>query len=80
MINNVLRKYLDIFVVTYFDNILVYFKIFEEHVGYVEKVLDCFKEKQLKLKLEKCKFYRRKKRYVNQSEETINGKKIENTY
>ena len=31
-INNVLRKYLNVFVVVYLNNILVYSKTYEEHV------------------------------------------------
>jgi hypothetical protein len=38
-INNVLRKYLDVFVVVYLDNILVYLKTYDEHVQDVRKVL-----------------------------------------
>ena len=38
-INNVLRKYLDVFVVVYLDNILVYSKTYDDHVRDVRKVL-----------------------------------------
>jgi hypothetical protein len=38
-INNVLRKYLDVFVVVYLDNILVYSKTYDEHIRDVRKVL-----------------------------------------
>jgi hypothetical protein len=35
LVNNVLRAYLDITVVAYLNNILVYSKTLEEHVTYV---------------------------------------------
>ena len=37
-INNVLRKYLDVFVVVYLDDILVYSKTKKKHVKHVTKV------------------------------------------
>ena len=39
MINNVLREYLDIFVVVYFNDILIFLEHFEEHKEHVHKVL-----------------------------------------
>jgi hypothetical protein len=38
-INNILRKYLDVFVVVYLDNILVYLKTYDDYVRDVRKVL-----------------------------------------
>jgi hypothetical protein len=39
LINNTLKGYLDIFYITYLDDILIYFKILEQHIKYVKKVL-----------------------------------------
>jgi hypothetical protein len=55
LINNVLRTHLDITVVAYLNNILVYSKTLEEHKVYVRQVLDCLALADLYLKLEKCK-------------------------
>jgi hypothetical protein len=55
LINNVLRTHLDITVVAYLDNILVYSKTLEEHKVYVRQVLECLAKADLRLKLEKCK-------------------------
>jgi hypothetical protein len=41
LINNVLRTYLDIFVVVYLDNIPIYSATLEEHVEHVKIVLRC---------------------------------------
>ena len=46
-INNVLRKYLDIFVVIYLDNILVYLKNEADHKVHVKKVLRALKKADL---------------------------------
>jgi hypothetical protein len=54
LINNVLRAHLDITVVAYLNNILVYSKTLEEHRVYVRQVLDCLALADLRLKLEKC--------------------------
>jgi hypothetical protein len=40
LINDILRLYLDIFVLAYLDNILIYSKTKEEHVRYVTLVLE----------------------------------------
>jgi hypothetical protein len=50
-----LRAHLDITVVAYFNNILVYSKTLEEHITYVQEVLICLRVAYLQLKLEKCK-------------------------
>ena len=52
-----LRAYLDIFVVVYLDNILVFSKNFKEHIQHVRIVLEYLEKAELRLKLEKCKFY-----------------------
>jgi Reverse transcriptase (RNA-dependent DNA polymerase) len=57
LINNVLAECLDIFVVVYLDNILIYLKNYKEHVEHVRQVLTMLRGANLLLKLEKCKFY-----------------------
>jgi hypothetical protein len=39
IINYVLREYLDIFVIMYLDDILIYLRILEDHKEYIYKVL-----------------------------------------
>ena len=58
LINNTLREYLDLFYVVYLDDILIYSKDLELYKEHVRKVLDTLKAKNLKLKLEKCEFYK----------------------
>jgi len=50
-----LQAHLDITIVAYLNNILVYSKTLEEHKVYVRQVLDCLAKADLRLKLEKCK-------------------------
>ncbi len=57
IINDILRQYLNQFVITYLNNIIIYLKILKEHVSYIFKVLECLDIKNLHLKLKKCEFY-----------------------
>ncbi len=57
IINNVLRQYLNRFIIAYLNNIMIYSKILKKHVSYVSKVLKCLNIKNLHLKLKKCEFH-----------------------
>jgi hypothetical protein len=54
----VLRAHLNIFVVAYLDNILVYSKKKEDYVKHVRTVLKYLDQFNLQVKLEKCKFHK----------------------
>ena len=56
-INNVLREYLDVFVIVYLDDILVYSKSEADYKVHVRKVLKALKRVNLQIKLEKSQFY-----------------------
>ena len=58
MINDVLREHLDVFVVAYLDDILVYSRTLEEYQLYISKVLEYLGVRDLRLKPEKYKFYK----------------------
>ena len=55
----VLFNYLNKFCITYFNNILIYFKIENKYIIYIKKVLEKLKQVRLLLKLEKYKFYKK---------------------
>ncbi len=57
LINNVLRPYLDNFVVVYLDSILVYSKDLKSHIEHVKKVFWRLQDAQLFVKLKKCQFH-----------------------
>ena len=46
IINDALREHLDVFVIAYFDDILIYSKTLSEHVQHVKKVLHCLNQRQ----------------------------------
>src|SRR6266511_941893 len=56
MMNEILKDWLDEFVVVYIDDIMIYSKTFEEHLKHIEKILKKLKEVNLMLKLSKCKW------------------------
>ncbi len=57
IINNVLRQYLNQFVIIYLNDIIIYSKILKKHISYVFKVLKCLNIKNLHFKLKKCEFH-----------------------
>ncbi|KAM4060262.1 reverse transcriptase (RNA-dependent DNA polymerase) [Hirsutella rhossiliensis] len=57
MINNVLREHLDIFVVVYLDDILIFSEHLEEHKEHVHKVLRALQNAKLLVEPEKSKFH-----------------------
>ena len=54
---SVLEDYLDVFVVAYLDDILVFSKTIEEHRIHNRKVLQKLREAKVTLKLKKCEFH-----------------------
>ena len=56
-VNNVLRRYLDQFVIIYLNDILIYSKIKKKHVQHVRKILQVLKEADLRIKSDKSEFH-----------------------
>ena len=54
--NDTLHEYLDVFVIVYLNDILIYSKNEIEHTKHVRLVLEKLRTKRLLLKLEKCEF------------------------
>jgi hypothetical protein len=55
-INTTLREYLNIFVLVYLDDILMFFESENVHMQHVRLVLACLLQYRLYVKLEKCEF------------------------
>ena len=58
MINDALREHLNVFVIAYFDDILIYSKTLTKHEQHVRKMLQCLKQRWLLFKFEKCEFHK----------------------
>ena len=58
LMNNIMHKYLDKFVVMFIDDILIYSKTEEEHKEHVKIVLQELREHQLFAKFSKCDFFK----------------------
>ena len=56
-INNVLRKYLDVFIVIYLNDILIYLKNEKDHKKHVRQILNTLKKADLRIISEKSYFY-----------------------
>ena len=57
IINDALREHLNVFVIAYLDDILIYFKTLLKHKQHVRTMLQCLKQRRLLFKLEKCEFH-----------------------
>jgi len=62
--NNVLRKYLDIFCSAYLDDILVYSRTRAEHTEHIRLILTALRDAGLHAKLSKCEFFREEVKYL----------------
>ena len=56
-INEVLREHLNIFIITYLDDILIFSENYDEHIEHIRKILKKIENAKLQLKLKKCKFH-----------------------
>ena len=56
LINDVLRPFIDSFVIVYWDDILVYSATWEEHISYLTQVLETLKKHRLLTNLKNCEF------------------------
>ena len=58
IINDALREYFNIFVITYLNNILIYSKTIKKHIKYIQKILTCLIKRNLQLKPKKYAFHK----------------------
>ena len=56
LMNDVFHEYLDVFVLVYLDDILVYSKTLREHASHLEKVFELLRKNHLYAKFSKCVF------------------------
>ena len=57
LMNRVFKQYLDLFVIVFIDDILIYSRSEEEHASYLRVVLQTLKDRQLFAKFSKCEFW-----------------------
>ena len=76
LINNTLIGYLDIYIVAYLDNILIYLKNLKNHWRHVKNVLKWLLIKQLRCKSEKYEFHKKEVDFLRFVVK-INGIKID---
>ena len=57
LMNVIFKPYLDLFVIVFIDDILVYSKSKKEHEEHLRMVLEMLREKKLYVKFSKCEFW-----------------------
>jgi len=65
LINNMLKEYLDDFVITYLDDILIYSDDLETHCSHVHKILKKLNERALYVKKSKSRFKTKKIKFLD---------------
>jgi hypothetical protein len=64
LMNNVLKKFLDRFVLVFIDDILIYSKNREEHEEHIRLILQVLREHHLYTKFSKCDFFQKQVHYL----------------
>src|SRR5438034_7721121 len=64
LINHVLYDYLNEFVITYLNNILIYFENKKDYEKHVKEILKRLQKKKLYFKLKKYKFHKQQVKYL----------------
>ena len=57
LMNGIFKPYLDLFVIEFIDDILIYSKSRKEHEEHLRIVLEVLREKKLYAKFSKCEFW-----------------------
>ena len=57
LINQVFKQFLDLFVIVFIDDILIYSKSEEDHANHLRIILQTLKDHQLYAKFSKCEFW-----------------------
>jgi Reverse transcriptase (RNA-dependent DNA polymerase) len=80
LINDIFREYLDIFVVAYLDDILIYLTNKKDHIKQVNLVLKILKKTGIKINEPKCTFHTKEMEFlgyiVGSDEIKIDPKKV----
>ena len=64
LVNKVFHNVLDVFVLIYLDNLLIYSKNEKDHKEHIREVLERLKQYNLKVKAEKCKFHKKEVKFL----------------
>jgi hypothetical protein len=78
--NNILRKYLNVFCIIYLNDILIYNRTRKKHLSHIRKMLEFLKQTGLYAKIQKCEFFKNETIFlgviIGKNEIRINLKKI----
>ena len=76
-----LKKFLDIFILIYLDDILIYSRTEKEHKDHVRQVLEALLKENLRINPDKTEFHRKEVEFlgyiIKRKEIKINQKKIQ---
>ena len=80
-VNDTFREFLDIFLLAYLDDLLIYSKTLKEHKRHVRQILERCQEVGLYLKPEKCQFHAQEVSFVgfliSENEVRMDSSKVE---